>query len=177
MAADTTYQGTGLQRRQDGTTAIPTGGSLDIESGGALKLAGTTLSASAAELNLSDNQVAGVTYTIGSETANDIVVSLQLTDAAGNDMATVSALNFYFSSDAAGKDVDASGPDSLAIATDGSVYMSGGDSVIAGMFVTEADGDVAFTITHAGADSFYFCTMLPNGSVDVSAVITFDATT
>lgn len=45
MAADTTYQGTGLQRRQDGTTALPTGGSLDIESGGALKIDGTDVTA------------------------------------------------------------------------------------------------------------------------------------
>jgi len=43
MAADTTYTGPGLQRRQDGTTAIPTGGSLDIEAGGALKIAGTAV--------------------------------------------------------------------------------------------------------------------------------------
>lgn len=43
MAADTKYVGPGLQRRQDGTTAIPTGGSLDIESGGALKIAGTAV--------------------------------------------------------------------------------------------------------------------------------------
>lgn len=41
MAADSTFQGTGLQRRPDGTTAVPSGGSLDIESGGALKIAGT----------------------------------------------------------------------------------------------------------------------------------------
>jgi hypothetical protein len=59
MAADTTYQGTGLQRRRDGTTALPTGGSLDIESGASLKIAGTAVSASAAELNLVDGSTAG----------------------------------------------------------------------------------------------------------------------
>lgn len=41
MAADPLYTTPGLQRRQDGTTAIPSGGSLDIESGAALKIAGT----------------------------------------------------------------------------------------------------------------------------------------
>lgn len=45
MAADTTIQGTGLQRRQDGSSAIPSGGSLDIESGGALLIAGTDVTA------------------------------------------------------------------------------------------------------------------------------------
>ncbi|MCK8349925.1 hypothetical protein LXA25_18440, partial [Erwinia amylovora] len=48
MAADTSYPALGLQRRQDGTTAIPTGGSLDIESGAALKIAGTAVTAALA---------------------------------------------------------------------------------------------------------------------------------
>lgn len=43
MAADTKYVGPGLQRRQDGTTALPTGGVLDIESGAAFKIAGTSV--------------------------------------------------------------------------------------------------------------------------------------
>lgn len=50
MAADTTYQGV-PQRRQDGNLAIPTGKSLDIESGASLKLAGTAINATAAEIN------------------------------------------------------------------------------------------------------------------------------
>lgn len=40
MAADATYPNT-FQVRQDGNAAVPTGKSLDIESGGALKIAGT----------------------------------------------------------------------------------------------------------------------------------------
>lgn len=50
MAADSTYP-TVLQRRQDGSTAVPSGvtvtvesgGSLDVASGGALKIAGTNV--------------------------------------------------------------------------------------------------------------------------------------
>lgn len=45
MAADPTMPATVMHHRQDGTTAIPTGGSLDIESGGALKIAGTDVTA------------------------------------------------------------------------------------------------------------------------------------
>lgn len=45
MAADSTHQGTGLQRRQGGATALPSGGSLDIESGAAFKIAGTDVTA------------------------------------------------------------------------------------------------------------------------------------
>lgn len=50
MAADATYPST-FQIRQDGNAAVPTGKSLDIESGGSLKLAGTTIDATAAEIN------------------------------------------------------------------------------------------------------------------------------
>ena len=42
MTADATYPNT-FQVRQDGNAVVPTGKSLDIESGGALKVAGSTI--------------------------------------------------------------------------------------------------------------------------------------
>lgn len=51
FAADLSYPPLGLQRRLDGSTALPTGGILDIESGGSFRLAGTSVDASAAEIN------------------------------------------------------------------------------------------------------------------------------
>lgn len=50
MTADLTYPNT-FQVRQDGNAYVPTGKSLDIESGGSLKIAGTAVTASAAQLN------------------------------------------------------------------------------------------------------------------------------
>jgi len=50
MAADTSYPN-GFQVRQDGNAVVPTGKSLDIESGGLFKIAGTTVTATAAEVN------------------------------------------------------------------------------------------------------------------------------
>lgn len=47
MAADSSYPNS-FQIRQDGNAAVPTGKSLDIESGGALKIAGTDVTASLA---------------------------------------------------------------------------------------------------------------------------------
>lgn len=47
MAADPTYPKT-FQIRRDGNAAVPTGKSLDIESGGALKIAGTDKTAALA---------------------------------------------------------------------------------------------------------------------------------
>ena len=152
-----------VYRKQGGAElVVASGGKINIESGGTLQ---------------QDNKVGGVTYTIGTESANVINVALQLTDAEGTALAAVAALNFYLSSDSAGKDVEGTGPDTIAIGTDGSLYMSGGDSVIAGLMVSEADGDIDIDITKSGADTFYFCTILPDGSIDVSGAITFDATT
>lgn len=50
MAADATYQA-GFQVRQDGNAAVPSGYSLDVESGGSLKLAGTAITKTAAQIN------------------------------------------------------------------------------------------------------------------------------
>jgi hypothetical protein len=51
MAADLTYPQGVFQVRQDGNAVVPSGKSLDIESGGSLKLAGTAVTATAAILN------------------------------------------------------------------------------------------------------------------------------
>lgn len=75
MAADTTYQPV-VQIRQDGNMAVPDGHSIDIESGGSLKLAGTAITATAAEINAS---VAGVTSTA----AELNTVDVSATSAAG----------------------------------------------------------------------------------------------
>lgn len=76
MAADTTYPSS-VQIRQDGNAVVPTGKSLDIESGGALKIAGTQVNATAAELN----QQAGATA--GTVVASKAVVVDASKDIAG----------------------------------------------------------------------------------------------
>lgn len=65
MAADPTYQVPGLQRRQDGTTALPSGGSLDFESGSSFKIAGTAVNTTAAELNHIDDSAMVMTKGAG----------------------------------------------------------------------------------------------------------------
>lgn len=60
MAADTTYPNS-FQIRADGNAAVPTGKSLDIESGGALKIAGTDKTAALAAVpSTVANAVVGV---------------------------------------------------------------------------------------------------------------------
>lgn len=70
MTADPTYPNT-FQTRQDGNAVVPTGKSLDIESGGSLKLAGTAVTATAAEIN----QLAGGTAFTTRVTTTDGVTS------------------------------------------------------------------------------------------------------
>ncbi len=81
MAADTKYVGPGLQRRQDGTTAIPTGGSLDIESGGAFKFSGTTFRFARGETALDGTNPTAIAT--GLTTVVAFVCSLKGTGAPG----------------------------------------------------------------------------------------------
>lgn len=58
MAADTSYPPGVAQIRQDGNLAVPTGKSIDVESGGAFKLAGTDYTAALTNLALRAGAVA-----------------------------------------------------------------------------------------------------------------------
>ncbi len=155
-----------------------------------LSLAGTAVTATAAELNAVDgitstvgelNTLDGVlgavVFTVGTEAANIINVGMQCNNVAGTAMAVVSRFRIYLTSDADGKDFEASGPDSWAIGTDGSFLADGGDSLVSGMVISEADGDVDMNVTHSGADTFYMHAILPNGKVSTSAKIEFDSST
>jgi len=119
----------------------------------------------------------GATITVGTEAANVINVGIQLTDASGDATAAANALDFYLSSDSAGQTLETSGPDAIAIGTDGVLIKNGSDSLISGKVISEADGDIDLDLTHAGADAFYLNLILPNGKIATSGVITFDATT
>lgn len=75
MAADSSYPALRLQQRHDGTIAVPTGATLDVESGGTLALAGTAIAATAAEINAfcdsSARLVAGGSTLTMTEAAHD----------------------------------------------------------------------------------------------------------
>jgi hypothetical protein len=127
------------------------------------------VTATPAELNLNDNQPASVTFDsvaggVGSGTA-----TITIKDAAGSAMANITMGHLFFSSTSAGADF-------LPVTT--SVVASKGDishDVTAGEelfhFVTNATGELDFTIT-AAADDYYVCIVLPNGSISISGVIT-----
>jgi len=124
----------------------------------------------------SKKKVASASIVVGAEAANVINVAVQLKSADGKDVAYRAGMGFYLSSDADGDTIEASGPDSWAIGTDGILLPDGGDSLISGVVISEVDGDIDIDMTHSGADTFYL-NLLVDGEVYTSDAITFDATT
>ena len=115
----------------------------------------------------------GATFSIGTEAGNEIDVTIQLLDGAGDEMATRSAVQFYLSDNANG-DTLVAATTSLAIATDGLMLEHISNS--AGVLVSEADGDIDITIGDAsGAATYYLVLVMPSGELVVSDAITFAA--
>jgi len=121
-------------------------------------------------------QVASASFVVGAEAANVINVGIQLKAQDGSDIAYRAGMGFYLSSDANGDTIEANGPDSWAIGTDGILLPDGGDSLISGVVISEVDGDIDIDMTHSGADTLYL-NLLVDGEVYTSDAITFDATT
>lgn len=121
-----------------------------------------------------DGQPTSASFTIGTEAANAITVNVQLSDAAGDDLAAQRKVDWYLSSDSAGDTLEATGPDtSVAAGTDGMVAVLEANNS-AGFAVCESDGDLDFVITHAGgADTYYLNIVFPDGTRSTSAAITF----
>jgi hypothetical protein len=157
-----------------GSFDIESGGEIDIESGGSLKIAGTAVTAKAGEINALTGAAAAATFSIGAE-ANDIrVVSVQLKDGAGVDLAARGAVQAYLSNDANGDAIASATPSgAVAAGTDGLLLPSGGDSKKIFGLVSEADGDIDVSITDTAGSTYYLALILPNGKLAVSGAIAF----
>lgn len=152
-----------------------------------LQLGDTTVTADAAELNKLDGMTASTNevkvldgapngapgFTIAAEAANAINVAIQLNDADGAPCGMRTGVFAYLSDDANGDSVVANAPDGgWAIGTDGLLI-----PVVAGKaahLISEADGDIDVTITHAaGAKTCYLILVHPSGKLSASGAITF----
>lgn len=115
-----------------------------------------------------------VIATPGAENSNAINVGIQLrTVGGGADLAVRGAVYGYLSDDANGDSIVATAPDGgIAIGTDGLLI-----PIVAGkafLLVSEADGDIDVTITHAGgAKTLYLILVTPRGKLVASAAIAF----
>ena len=127
-------------------------------------------------LALGDNvvQVTGATIVVGAEAADVINVTIQFTDADGNDMALPVAVKWYHADDAAGLDPTTTAQDGgTAIGTDGALIESVAN--LSGTMISEADGDVDIDVTDAGTFTTYLVLVMPNGSLVISGAITHAA--
>ena len=125
-------------------------------------------------VNVMPDRCFGVTYTIGTEAADVIIVSCQFTTLDGDDLAEAVCVQQYLSSDSAGQTRVAAAT-TLAVGTDGTILVEYTSNSIWSA-VSETDGDLDISIGDAsGAATYYLNTVLPNGKLATSAVITFAA--
>ena len=129
-----------------------------------------------AELNLNDDMVASVSFSVGAESTNAITVSCQFKDAAGADMTSARCLRAYLSADSAGQTAASSSGLTVTSGTDGLTQVSVDSNTINMLWLTsEADGDVDVVITDASGGSLtnYLNVITPDGKIHTSGAITF----
>ena len=137
-----------------------------------LSATGVTL----AELNLSDDMVASVSFSVGAESTEAITVSCQFKDAAGADMTSARCLRAYLSADSAGQTAASSSGLTVTSGTDGLTQVSVDSNTINMLWLTsEADGDVDVVITDASGGTLtnYLNVITPDGKIHTSGAITF----
>lgn len=173
----------------DGEIAINSGGELNVETGGVqnVKSGGVVTVASGGVVTLESGSIldvqsgakvgaiTGVTFVIGAEAADIINVGLQLTDAAGVDLAVIGNVFAFLSDSSTGDSIAATAPaTSVAIGTDGAIVVEH-TAKLAWTLQSETDGDIDIDITETGTDTWYLVVVLPDGTQVVSTAITFAA--
>lgn len=114
----------------------------------------------------------GVTFTIGAEAANAIVVSLQFKDEVGNEIDEVQSVKILILANAAGTALNTNNY-TIAAGTDGAVTEVVADKVLE--CTTEADGDLDISLTLTGAGTCYLGVVGPTGKLTISSAITHAA--
>lgn len=111
-------------------------------------------------------------FAIGTEQANAITVTVQLSDRRnGGDMSERVGVAWYLSSDANGDAIATAPSSGIAIGTDG--LLIEWTANVAGFAVSEADGDIDVVLTEAGAGTWYLVLVMPDGKLYPSGAITF----
>ena len=138
------------------------------------KLDGVT--ATFTELNEVTKIAAGATITLdaeGTTAANTIRASVQLEDADGNDVAEAYVCRFYISDDSGGDGLCATAPDNNIAAGAVGTLLEETTTDKSGLLLTDATGAFDLDISDTGTPTFYLVIVLPNGTLSVSAAITF----
>lgn len=164
----------------NGRIAIQSGGFLDVENGGELRLAGTAITSNAAEINELDAMTTGwsndipgsVDFTVNAIAGDKITVNVQLNDIKGNALGERTLVRAYLSDVATGISVTATAPDTdFTTETDGDILSE--ITADKDLWVwSEADGDIDLSVEDTGADTWYLAIVDPLGQLHVSGAIT-----
>lgn len=183
---DKVYMEQGAERlvaASGGSIDVESGGEIDLESGAALKLAGSQVTATAAELNILDGVTASaaelnavadgtpsaLTFTPSSTGGTDVtLVTVQVQGSTGN-LAAVHNLDLYLSDAATGADL--TGTASSGAVAAGAVGVDL-ETVTAKKHLrvqTDATGKYILSITDSGNTAFYVCAPAPaTGVIKIS---------
>lgn len=133
-----------------------------------------TATVTAAELNVLDGAPMAAAFTVGTQASTTINVAIQLNDANGVALATRGSVLAYISDDANGDSIAATAPNGgWAIGTDGLLIPIVANK--AAVLVSESDGDIDINVVESGTDTFYIIVVLPNGKLAASGALSFSA--
>lgn len=121
------------------------------------------------------DRVYSATFDVGDESGgNEIIISIQLKDFAGNDMKVPSCVFAYMSNDSDGADIIETTYDgTISSGTDGE-YIVGATDGVDMHLISESDGDIDLSITEdTSTQTSYLVVVLPNGKLSVSGAIVF----
>lgn len=111
-------------------------------------------------------------FTVGADAGTTIDVIVQFVDRDnGNELGSKVAVPWYLSSDANGNALASATSGGIAILTDG--LLIEWTANVAGLAISEDDGDLGLRLTEAGAGTWYLALVMPDGKVEVSPAITF----
>lgn len=113
----------------------------------------------------------GATITVGAESTNVRAITIQLTDASGDDLAYRGAVLLVLLLDANGDAFAVTGGSTgIAIGTDGALLALVAKKAF--VAISEADGDIDLTWTDTGTEAAYLGVMTSSGRLIVSAALT-----
>lgn len=175
--------GLGAQIASGGRVAAKSGSYIDIESGAALRLAGTAITSNASEVNSLDGvattwstQLSGApTFTIGAEGSNIINVACQLKDATGTNPTSRRCVYVYLSDDAEGDGISGTALTSaMAIGTNGTI-IEVMTAALSAMVTTNATGAFDLNLTYTTGAHTYYLIVVVNSVAYATTAITFAA--
>lgn len=113
----------------------------------------------------------GATITVGAESTNVRAITIQLTDANGDDIAYAETVTLAVFADAAqAAFATTGGSTGIEIGTDGALLAVVAKKLF--VAVSETDGDIDLTWTDTGTEAAYLGVYLPNGRVVISDAMT-----